>query len=487
MAFRLEDFKKTTRKAAGAGTPASVYPHQMRDKKALARLHVAIRTFDGLVGKRRGEMDAGAMTDFFGDPRLARGVVACLGQFYVYRTPRFAETVGADGAARLLAAEMGTPIALRAHTYAFVNTHHDGFLTEETRAACYEQLAAPYGLSARDWDALLHLDAEENQILTRTGPVPCPADLAALYNFHALDTVLRRATTIVLGGLSLTAAEASDARALARAFGVQAVVSGEGSVVTLSDVDMSSLLPRRPGRLGRVFLLLAQVHATRAATGYVDALLGARRFRLALGADALKALGALAQAVCGAFRRRLEMGDALHKGVLKLRAAGRAEGWRIKRFPEPAVTPLGVFLPDFALTQGERRVFVALGEAPAGDWGAPVLCLPLSRKDADPADVLACAQELTLSLFAAPARETPAAVPADVRALCDRAAASGLVRVGDAQRALHLLDESPLIEWVRMAADPRVRYIPGVGLCAQEVVAAIAQERHGEQMSLFPR
>ena len=30
------------------------------------------------------------MTDFFGDPRLARGIVACLGQFYRYETPDFA-------------------------------------------------------------------------------------------------------------------------------------------------------------------------------------------------------------------------------------------------------------------------------------------------------------------------------------------------------------------------------------------------------------
>ena len=68
-----------------------------------------------------------------------------------------------------------------------------------------------------------------------------------------------------------------------------------------------------------------------------------------------------------------------------------------------------------------------------------------------------------------------------MRALCDRAAAQGMVRAADAQRALHLLDESPLIEWVRQARDSRVRYIPGVGLCSQELVAAITQD----QQTLF--
>ncbi len=93
MAFRTTDFKKTSRKAKD-DAPAALYPHQMRDKKTLARLDIAIRLFDQMVGKRRGEMDTGALVDFFGDPRLARGVVACLGQYYQYRAPSFAETVG---------------------------------------------------------------------------------------------------------------------------------------------------------------------------------------------------------------------------------------------------------------------------------------------------------------------------------------------------------------------------------------------------------
>src|SRR5579875_2968802 len=168
MAFRLEDFKKTTRKAnAGSGIPPSVYPHQFKDKKALARLDIAIRTFDTSVGKRRRELDAQTMVDFFGDPRLARGVVACLGQYYKYQTPRFSDIVGADAARRLTEAGLATPMPLRAHTYRHVNAHHNGFLTEAERPAVYQTLGEAFGLSAHSWDTLLHLDAEENQVLTR--------------------------------------------------------------------------------------------------------------------------------------------------------------------------------------------------------------------------------------------------------------------------------------------------------------------------------
>ena len=480
MAFRLEDFKKTTRKSADSGrVPASVYPHQMKDKKAVMRLEMAIRTFDALTGKRRGEMDAGVMADFFGDPRIARGVVACLGQFYKYRMPAFAEVVGDAAARRLADAALGTPRTLRARTYAYVNEAHCGFLREVLRAACYTHLGEPLGLSAHDWNTLLHLDAEENQVLTRIGPVPTPADLAALYNFHSLDTPLRRATRIVLAGLSLTSTEAADVRALARGLGVKATVGDGGTGVTLSDPEMSSLLPRRPGRLSRTLLHLLQTFGSQNLTGHADALLGTRAFRLALGGDTFKALGVkpsppeLGAGGRSGFRRRFEAAAVLHKDLLKRRAHGEAEGWRIARLPDPVVTAQGVLLPDFRLTRGDRRVSVVLGEDTGGEWDAPVVAVSVGRKTINAAEVLTRAQAATSNLFTLPVRAEPE-VPRDVRALCDRAAATGMVDAAGALRSLHLLDESPLIEWVRRAADPRVRYLPGIGLCSQELVAAIA-------------
>ena len=471
MAFRLEEFKKTTRKSAG-GVPASVYPHQIKDKKALARLDIAIRLFDGSVGKRRRDMDAQAIVDFFGDPRIARGVVACLHQFYRYETPDFPQIVGREGAGRLREAGLTRPVDVRADTYAHVNAEHNGFLTESGRIACYSHLAERFCLTAHQWDTLLHLDAEDNQVLTRVGAMPSAGDIVALYNFHSLDTPLKRATQITLAGLPLGASDATEVRALARALGVKAVVSGES--VTLTDLEMSSLLPRRPGRLARCLLCLVQAYATRSTVGYADTLLGARKFRLALGVDSLRVLGMPAKRGDDkpAFKRRFEAGTTLHKDLLKLRAKGEGSGWRIKRLPDPVVTSGGVLLPDFKLTRDGQTTYVLLGQEAGGEWDAPVLSLPVGRKPVDAGDVLAKAEAATNSLFALPAR-AQIAVPQDVRVLCDRAAATGMVRAADAQRTLHLLDESPLIEWIRQCEDPRVRYVPGVGLCSQELVAAI--------------
>ena len=482
MAFRQEDFKKTSRKSSAPGAPAAVYPHQLKDKKAIARLEIAIRTFDAAAGKRRRDMDAQAMTDFFGDPRLARGIVACLGQFYKYETPDFRQLVGCDGAARLREAVLTKPVEVRAFTYASVNERHNGFLAEAERAVCYGALAEEFCMTAHQWDTLLHSDSEDNQILTRLSAVPTPADIVALYNFHSLDTVLRRSTLIVLLGFSLTTGDAAEIRALARALGVKAVVSADAGTVSLSEIDMPSILPRRAGRLGRCLLHLVAVCATRSTGGYVEARLNSKPFRLTLTTDLLRVLGMPLKAVSAekpAFKKRFEAGLALHKELLKettkRRLAGETNGWRVKRLPEPTVSALGIQMPDFVLRRGESQVMLMLGaEAPKVSDDL-VLALPLGRKPLTGADVLTRAELAVTNLFALP-DAAPPPVPQDVLALCDRAASEGLVRVADARRTLHLLDDSPLIEWMRLAADPRVRFIPGVGILSESMVTTIRGE-----------
>ena len=472
MAFRIEDFKKTARKSSTSGSPASLYPHQMRDKKALVKVELAIRTFDGLVGRKRGELDAQVMVDFFGDHRIARGVVACLGAYYRYETQSFARVAGADGAARLEAAELRRPSEVRAHTYRYVNERYHGFLTTKTRAECYTALSEPFGVTAYEWDQLMHLDAEQNQVLTRIGAAPAAKDVVALYNFHSLDTPLKRAQEIVIGGMDLSSAEASDVRAFAESMGARAHIGGEGATVSLSDLDAASLLPRRAGRLSRCVMRIAQTYGHGRLTGHVDVTLAGKKMRLSLAPETFQTLlGKYRRSDETTLRQRMEQGDALHKALLKLRTQGDAAGWRIKRHPEPVVTARGALLPDFRLTSPEGAdVLLSLGEAPDGDWMRPLLSVS-AMEELDAAAIVAQARETIGDVSEELAEQS---VPADVLALCDRAAAQGMVRASDAQRTLHLLDESPLIEWIRRAGDTRVRYIPGVGLCSEAMVAAIA-------------
>ena len=227
-------------------------------------------------------------------------------------------------------------------------------LPKPSARPCYQALGEPFGLSAHSWDTLLHLDAEENQVLTRPGAVPAAADLVALYNFHALDTCLRRAAKIVLNGLSLTAAEAADVRALARALGVKAVLSGDGATVTLSDQSSPACCRAVRGGSPGACCIWSTTFATRATTGHVETHLGTRLFRLALGTDTFKALGAplSPKSLRLSFRRRIEAGRcALLKAWSSCGHRAGAAGWRIKRQPDPIVSAHGVFLPDLTLTQ----------------------------------------------------------------------------------------------------------------------------------------
>ena len=365
-----------------------------------------------------------------------------------------------------------------------MNERHGGFVTEAARAACYDALAAEFCLTAQQWDTLLHSDAEDNQILTRLGAVPTPADVAALYNFHSLDTVLKRASQIVLLGLSLTAADAAEIRALARALGVKAAASADAGTASLCERDLPSILPQRAGRLGRCLLYLAAAYGSRSTGGYAEARVGGKLFRLTLTTEALRVLGLPAKAAPAAaeskppFKKRFEAGLTLHKDLLretaKRRAAGEGSVWRIKRLPEPDVSAAGVRLPDFLLRRGDSQVRLLLGAEPAAADDL-TLTLPTGRKALSAADVLARADAAATNLFLLP-EAAPPPVPADVRALCDRAASEGLVKAADARRTLHLLDDSPLIEWMRLAADPRVRFIPGVGILSESMVTTIRGE-----------
>ena len=73
MAFKTADFKKTTR---SAGDERMLYPYTIRDDRYTASIGYAIAYYERMVGRRRAEFEAETLLEFFGDARLARGLVA---------------------------------------------------------------------------------------------------------------------------------------------------------------------------------------------------------------------------------------------------------------------------------------------------------------------------------------------------------------------------------------------------------------------------
>src|SRR4051794_14246132 len=133
MAFKTGDFKKTTR----AGV---LYPYQIKDDRFTASISYAIAYYERMLGRQRGEFEADTLLEFFGDPRLARGLVACLGRCYAWRQQPFAEIVGAGPAADLGRQNLGTPMGMRARLYSVANEHFGGMVLPPDRQEALERL-----------------------------------------------------------------------------------------------------------------------------------------------------------------------------------------------------------------------------------------------------------------------------------------------------------------------------------------------------------
>ncbi len=125
MAFRTQDLRKTVRRERGAsGGLRRLYPRLLRDDSVTPKVALAIRFFETKLGTARRELDGETLTQLFGDPKLARCIVGCLGRWYRYRARTFADVLGEERAAGLAEQGLRTPRDLRA--LAFERANHDG-------------------------------------------------------------------------------------------------------------------------------------------------------------------------------------------------------------------------------------------------------------------------------------------------------------------------------------------------------------------------
>src|SRR5215218_4786391 len=137
MSFKTSDFKKTSRTTDGERV---LYPYQIKDDRFTASLGYAIAYYDRMVGRRRGEFEAETLLEFFGDPRLARGLVACLARTYAWREQTFAEALGDQTAQLLWRAGLTSPAALRAKLYGLANGRYRGVILPDEREEALEFL-----------------------------------------------------------------------------------------------------------------------------------------------------------------------------------------------------------------------------------------------------------------------------------------------------------------------------------------------------------
>lgn len=419
MAFATGDFKKTTRSGEGG---RQLYPYQIRDARYTASIAYAVAYYERMVGRRRGEFEADTLLEFFGDPRLARGLVACLARTYAWRAQSFDEALGKEAARALRRAGVESPADLRAHWYALANREYGGFVLPAERAAALAKLCgcllgtagrperadgdeATEGASAltsapavsaallpAHVEEGLALDAEDRQVLVKLGPTPEPDAIVARYNYHSLETALVHSEHVRLTLRGPVWSIIRSAHALARRYRLRYEVSGapaslfdERLELTLHGArDALGGWTRAGRRLARAILRLLASHPGALSEGEARVHLKGATLRLKLDARAIAVLGAAAASETEA-REAWDDDDAeaLRRAWGRAYVAGRTAGWRLRRDPEPLVgsaakrgakaaaaekgvssTPLLV-VPDFALVRGRERVALCMARGRA--------------------------------------------------------------------------------------------------------------------------
>lgn len=496
MSFSLSDFKKTSRKV---GDKRTLYPHQMRDERFLAAISYAIDYYERMVGRPRKEMQADTLLEFFGDPKLARGIIACLSRTYIWHQPDVCEVVDDETYAALQQLDLNRPAALRAYLYRYANANHNGFLPIIGRSVVLETLCADLPVDRRTFEQLLTLDSAENAILTKVAGTPTARDVVALYNYHSMETALRYTSSL---SLTLTGPIWSVVRTvhnISKRYGLRYTIehgagglfAGSIGITWAGKRDALGGYGRHGRRVVRGLLRLLAAHPDTPVSGEATVHLAGSVYTYLLNPAAFKTLGVQAQ--------RLERSDEAWEaeGAARLLAAwnkaylrGETGGWRLRRDPEPLISEAGVIVPEFLVMRGQQRAYLVLADTKTA---ADALVKPLKAINGRSLIIVAVEAQWAKLLAALPAIVVPHAGEPAARMLARALPAPmAMAQLGESkwQRIERVLEAEGFVDETRLAemlsctieqVGTIVRgwrteiatYLPGLGLCSGDTVQEI--------------
>ncbi len=475
MAFRRQDIAKTTRKG-GEGEPRRLYPRYAKDRSLLPKIDLAIGYLDSMVGRRRGDLAADAVLDLFGDPKLARCFLACLAENYRYRTPSLAEALGETAARHLAAHGVRTPGDVRASAYLAANRRRDGFVAPSERDPFLAELAAGWGVSGGDVEGALHLDAERNAVLVRTGERPRAEDVRARYNATLTLSTLRHASemNLALPGLGREA--------------VEALCDREGVAYRWIEAETIRLFGRRSAlgswaqfgvrvaRLAIGLILLAPKVPEVTATVYLNG----QPLAFSLEGFALGSLRLPARVVAGP-AEVASMGELLN-GVAAFRRkeAGALRGWTLRRATEPIVVDGAIVMPELLCLRDEVSVALVTvpsdgrreaAEAAVARVAAVRPVVAFGEAGHAEARLLVPDAAILVDVLDAAAGARPVGRTA-LGLVADEVATHGWVGVGRLEELFG--GESDLGDRLRpLTADSATTLVPGFGLCGSGLLARL--------------
>ncbi|MGH2388082.1 MAG: hypothetical protein ACRDIE_07730, partial [Chloroflexota bacterium] len=469
MPFRIADIKKTVR-SRGDGE-RYLHPKLLDAAAAEGQVGLALAYFQARLGRKRRDFEPELLVRFFGEPKPARGLVACLSPTYRWRTQSFAEVLDARDLARLGRRGIHSPSELRLHLFDLVNQEGDGFLAGDHDVS---PPAQRLGLSAPKLDQLFTLDAEENAVLVRVGEVPEPALVVALYNFQVVHALIRNCMFLEFPEINDAACRAlGDA---CRAYGV--TLSEQAGAARLHNrADAFGNFSRWGGRVAR---------ALHTAASAAPSLLKSGRARLHVNGKPAwylfdrGTLSALTGAR-GIVRRAMPLPELAERWQRR-RPAGGTGGWQFIGAAEPVISMAGLAVPPHAMRRDERLVLLwpVASAADVADVRAlhdadlSVLAIRLPGcAESLPAEIAALewgaeigVAEITAALNARWGGGRVDAAAQALEGLLAEVEARGFVPEPQASEALGCGSPAELPGRLRVLDPDRGTFMPGLGLCS---------------------
>jgi predicted nuclease of restriction endonuclease-like RecB superfamily len=414
--FSLQDVRKSISRRGGN---LAVSLHFLQPGELQTEIASLIAYHEQLLDQPQRLFSQDEARACIGEYRQADCLIATLSYWYSWRARSWDMVVAEMGGNAALVAL--SPIQLRLTLYSVVNAGHGGFLTADNRRQALETFAACYDLSVSDLEALLILDSESEARLTRAAPEPpTPQEVATLYNQWAFEAALFNSSSVrfTIDCAAFARLNSADPLLenpanvesgigtvikrlcyLARRIGVyydlayeapSAEAQGPLLSLTLYGPQDVTGVPQQYGlRLARLCRILlgyalprnteqprprkkanlsgaivsseALVHfSQRTYTFAMDVHL----FQLlpsstAVPSEAQSSSGSSVTAdVTSLFDSSIEQ---IFSEAFQALASGQGvDGWRLEREPEPLLLERSIFIPDFALTRGGRRIYAEI-------------------------------------------------------------------------------------------------------------------------------
>jgi len=405
LRFSLQDIKKSVRRQQDELTISLHFLQKDALTDEIARLIVY---YERLLGQPQRQFSVDDARACVGDYRMAHCLLATMSHWYSWRQREWIEVLqGLNGQPELAA--ITSPIQLRLALYDFVNEHYAGFLDAQTREEALHLFAEIHALNVQDVAYLLTLDTDDEAQLVRTTPAPpSPHEVATLYNQWAFEAALFNASSVRF----LIDCNAFSTNQLTPSTGVGAVIKRlcylARKIGVYYDLAYAQTLPGMPP------LLLLTLYGPQEVTGAAQhyGLRLARLCRILMGYDSTgpetirKAkkptlVNAIVEATATihflhrSYRFRMDAAllrllppkkqtdeleqnrsvneqadnvplfdssieQSFAEAFMALVMSNATDGWRLEREPEPLLLEHSIFIPDFALTRGQRRIYVEI-------------------------------------------------------------------------------------------------------------------------------